>query len=165
VFISHSGAQKRGFVDFLEARFKDCYPDVKVFLDEYDLRPGDDAMRTMRAALQDAHVGAWVGGLNNGSDGAWGGGCSDWEGDAGVHGCGMNHSVGWQAVLACLSRIWTRWRHCVVMTFLEMAFVLLIRVCVEHSPTICNTRVGCMRDFCVVVAAVALHSCSCTSAC
>jgi hypothetical protein len=60
VFISHSGEQKRGFVDFLEAEFANRYPDVKVFLDEYCLKPGDHALKEIHAAMQDAHVGEWA---------------------------------------------------------------------------------------------------------
>jgi hypothetical protein len=58
VFLSHSGAQKRGFVDFLLKEFNTRYPAVNVFVDEYSLNPGSDALKAMHIALSDAHVGA-----------------------------------------------------------------------------------------------------------
>jgi hypothetical protein len=54
VFISHAGEQKRGFVDFLVAAFP---PPLKVFLDEYTLEAGNDAMPAIDASLKDALVG------------------------------------------------------------------------------------------------------------
>jgi hypothetical protein len=58
VFISHAGEQKHRFVDFLREGFEDRYgTDVKVFVDEYDLKPGDAALQRMHTALGDAFVG------------------------------------------------------------------------------------------------------------
>jgi hypothetical protein len=57
VFISHAGEEKRGFVDFLLADFNKRYPALTVFVDDYSLKVGGDAMSAMSAALQDAFVG------------------------------------------------------------------------------------------------------------
>jgi hypothetical protein len=57
VFLSHAGEQKRDFVDFLESRFKTYHPAVNVFLDEYSLPKGGEAMDGICAALRDACVG------------------------------------------------------------------------------------------------------------
>jgi hypothetical protein len=56
VFISHAGEQKYVFVDFLKQDFATRYPDVKVFLDEYSLEPGEGAAEQMHSALIDTFV-------------------------------------------------------------------------------------------------------------
>jgi hypothetical protein len=66
VLISHAGAQKRGFVDFLAAEFCQSYPALTLFLDEYSLIPGEDALRIFHAALGDADVGACMPGPEGG---------------------------------------------------------------------------------------------------
>jgi hypothetical protein len=58
VFISHSGKQKRNFVDFLFAEFNKLHPMMNVFLDEYALKAGGDALPAIHRALGDAFVGA-----------------------------------------------------------------------------------------------------------
>jgi hypothetical protein len=57
VFISHAGEQKHDFVDFVKKGFEDHYANVKAFVDEYDLQPGDAAMEEMHKHLGDAFVG------------------------------------------------------------------------------------------------------------
>jgi hypothetical protein len=57
VFISHAGEQKRGFVDFLLDKFNELHPALKVFVDEYTLDKGGDALPAINAALGDAFVG------------------------------------------------------------------------------------------------------------
>jgi hypothetical protein len=58
LFLCHAGEEKRGFVAFLAERLKSCYPAVRIFLDEYALKPTDGAMEAIHAALGDALVGA-----------------------------------------------------------------------------------------------------------
>jgi hypothetical protein len=57
VFISHTGAQKRDFVDFLEAEFNDRFPALTLFLDDYSLPRTADELEGIRGAVEDAFVG------------------------------------------------------------------------------------------------------------
>jgi hypothetical protein len=55
VFLSHRGPDvKKHFCTFLHEALERA--GVHVFLDEKDLKPGDEAWPTMKDALQDAHI-------------------------------------------------------------------------------------------------------------
>jgi hypothetical protein len=57
VFISHTGEQTRGFVDFLLKDFSDRHPAVKVVLDDHpELQPAA-VQKEMLLAMEDARVG------------------------------------------------------------------------------------------------------------
>jgi hypothetical protein len=57
VFIAHAGEQKKEFVDTLRVLLRYGHG-VNAFVDEWCLRPGDDAPYVMQNQLQTAAVGA-----------------------------------------------------------------------------------------------------------
>ena len=56
VFLSHAGEQKKDFVDLIYAWLTEVHQ-LKCFLDEHDLRPGDQAWLQMEKSLRLASVG------------------------------------------------------------------------------------------------------------
>ena len=59
VFIAHAGEQKKEFVDTLRVLLRYGHG-LNVFVDEWCLRPGDDAPGIMQEQLSTAAVGAFV---------------------------------------------------------------------------------------------------------
>ena len=56
VFIAHAGEQKQGFVDLLRVLLRDVHH-LTVFVDEWSLRPNDDAPDIICQNLRTAAVG------------------------------------------------------------------------------------------------------------
>jgi hypothetical protein len=57
VFISHAGEQKWNIVATIRRKFKDHYPLLNVFVDEFSLVPDDDGWAEIQKVLQKALVG------------------------------------------------------------------------------------------------------------
>ena len=57
VLVSHSGEQKLSVVDHVRGRFAEKHPQLKVFVDEWNLRPGARAMDLIWGACNRARVG------------------------------------------------------------------------------------------------------------